>query len=293
MHGGWGGAGGQSGQREANLPQDGGRRRSGECLAPLFNQDFLEKLSISSFNINRLSSPKSSLMCPGCETDIGDLDQGCEHGRLGASQLKVACALCSPRYEQWVPFEDTQKYWFNNTKPCQPRYCVRPVSIGGGTTVTDVWSGKQAFPWVMFWQIWIVQNIRWTTWTSWVTLVQWALTPRAPRTPRDSPQHPSLLELAIRARAVASTGIFSWWLHLWQMFKCEQGYKPGYQNIHILMIWTWFLICFQCWEKQRLHGQYQKRLLSGGPELWPRCYHRRGHRRLGRKLPPSLIDLKY
>ena len=67
---------------------------------PLFNQDFLEKLSISSFNIIRLSSPKSSLMCPGCETDIGDLDQGCEHGRLGASQLKVARALCSPRYEQ-------------------------------------------------------------------------------------------------------------------------------------------------------------------------------------------------
>ena len=54
----------------------------------------------------------------------------------------------------------------------------------------------------------------------------------------------------------------------------------GYKAINMLLL----IAIFQCWEKQRLHGQYQKRLLSGGSQLRPRCHHRRGHRRLGRKL---------
>ena len=36
----------------------------------------------------------------GCEADLGIYYQGGKHGRLGASQLKVTCPLCTTGYEQ-------------------------------------------------------------------------------------------------------------------------------------------------------------------------------------------------
>lgn len=63
------------------------------------------------------------------------------------------------------------------------------------------------------------------------------------------------------------------------------GSKTGvakYSHL-IVILSTHFSFFFQCWEKQRLHGQYQKRLLPWGPQLWSCCHHWRRHRRLGGK----------